>query len=69
METLIHCHHCQEDTNTADWEANRGVCPHCGMETEPEWSQVFHGRRNPLGSLRRRLELQPLLRSRVLHAV
>lgn len=70
METLIHCQHCQEDTNSADWEANHGVCPHCGMETEPDWGLFGAGRRRvePLARARRRLQLQPLLRSRPVHA-
>lgn len=70
MDTLVHCQHCQEDTNTADWEANQGVCPHCGKGTEPQWSALLTGgrRAHTLGSLRRRLELQPLLRSRSVYA-
>lgn len=66
MQTLIHCHHCQEDTNHADWEANHGVCPHCGQFTEPAWDFTAASRRmeNPISRVRRRLALQPLLRSR-----
>jgi len=70
METLIHCPHCQEDINSADWEANHGICPHCGTEAEPDWGLFGAGRRRvePLARARRRLELQPLLRSRPVYA-
>lgn len=70
METLIHCIHCQEDTNLADWEANHGICPHCGLPTDPVWGRYGTARRpdHPLSRVRRRLALQPLLRSRPVYA-
>jgi len=30
MENIIHCDHCQEDMNQADWEANSQHCLQCG---------------------------------------
>ncbi len=64
METLIHCNHCQEDTNSADWEANRGVCPHCGRATGSQIELLRASRHNPLRQMRRRLEFAPLLQTR-----
>ncbi|NJK90913.1 MAG: hypothetical protein HC904_03180 [Blastochloris sp.] len=62
MEHNIHCPHCQEDMNHADWEANNGQCLHCDHNIEPEW-QVIRRQRNPLTQARHRIQLQTLLRS------
>ena len=54
METLLHCHHCGEDTNRADWEAAHECCAHCGEATGGMLSRGL-GR---LAALRTRLELE-----------
>ena len=50
METLVHCRHCGEDSNRADWEAERRCCMHCG---------------EPAGTMARGLEALAALRERM----
>lgn len=62
MEHNIHCSHCQEDMNQADWEANHGRCLHCGKAVESEW-QMLRQPINPLVRARARINIQSFLRS------
>lgn len=67
MEHNIHCSHCQEDMNYADWEAHNGHCLHCGDVAEPEW-MVIRRLQNPLVRARQRIQIQTLLRSTPVYA-
>ncbi|MDR1191307.1 MAG: hypothetical protein LBK60_06560 [Verrucomicrobiales bacterium] len=60
MTTLIHCHHCQEDMNDADWDANGGRCLHCDAPLTVTWEQPDRKLASLL-SLRRRLQLRDAL--------
>jgi len=61
-ETYIYCPICSGDMNSADWEANAGHCLHCGASATPE--QTLRAERmNPLGAIRRRLEIRRYLHS------
>lgn len=62
MEHNIHCSHCHEDMNYADWDANHARCVHCGNAVEPEW-QTLRRCQNPLARARQRIEIQSFLRS------
>jgi hypothetical protein len=64
METLMHCRSCGEDTNRADWEAAGACCTHCGEITGGTISRGL----DALASLRRRLELELVLRPVTSHA-
>jgi hypothetical protein len=60
MDTLIHCPHCHEDMNPADWSANHGCCCHCGWRTgDPATARR---RPAPFGRLRVRLAFDGLAR-------
>lgn len=59
-ETYIYCPLCSGDMNSADWEANAGYCLHCGSPATPE-SPLRKQRKNPLGAVRRQLEISRLL--------
>ena len=61
-ETYIYCPLCSGDMNSADWEANAGQCLHCGSAALPELS-LRKQRKNPLGAIRRQLEIRQLLHS------
>ncbi|MDR2463279.1 MAG: hypothetical protein LBD30_05830 [Verrucomicrobiales bacterium] len=61
MTTLIHCHHCQEDMNSADWNANGERCLHCDTPLTASQSQPDR-LLSPLLSLRRRMQLRDQLR-------
>jgi len=63
MTTLIHCHHCQEDMNTADWAANGERCLHCDTALAGVWEQPDH-KLEPLIRLRHRLQLRDQLNLR-----
>jgi acetyl-CoA carboxylase beta subunit len=63
MNTFIHCHHCQEDMNSADWEANSGRCLHCDSEIDVDWNWETR-RRNPINRLRHRLEIMQFVRNK-----
>lgn len=60
MTKLIHCHHCHEDINEADWEANASCCPGCGqvVQSPDFWNQSDWG----FNAFRDRIELRTLLR-------
>jgi len=67
MTDLIHCRHCHEDTNGADWDANQQRCLHCDRPQEQDWT--FAKRRsNPLLGLKTRLEIARFLRSKPVYA-
>lgn len=67
MEHNIHCSHCQEDMNHADWDAHHGHCIHCDHAVEPEW-MVIRRLQNPLIRARQRIQIQTLLRSTPVYA-
>jgi hypothetical protein len=61
IHNLIHCPHCGEDMNPADWNASKHTCLHCGEPVVPLATQNVKMRRlMPLVTLRKRLQLQLL---------
>jgi len=64
METIVQCKSCGEDSNRADWEAAGACCAHCGETTGGTISRGL----DALVALRRRLELELVLRPVTSHA-
>lgn len=62
MTTLIHCHHCQEDMNAADWQANGEACLHCERPLSAAWPKP-NRRFAPIVRLKHRLQLSEFVRS------
>ena len=58
MTKLIHCPHCQEDINEADWEANASCCPGCGNAVELPDAWMHHER--GFAAFRERMEWRSL---------
>ena len=63
MTSLIHCHHCQEDMNTPDWNANGGSCLHCSRPVSPDWPAPSP-RFAPIVRLKHRLMISDFVRSK-----